>query len=132
MIKLKDLLTEAPKPGVYRYHLLRDLAKKFEVKGLSARAHEGKLIINGVPASTGGGAGGVELDLKPKGAKGKKAALEVMVFIKKWFKEKKFKNDPEKTRNNAFYRIWVSPTGKVGVKFGKKRTGIAIVQARLL
>ena len=132
MIKLKDLITEAPKPGVYRHHLLRDIAKKFEVKGLSARAHEGKLIINGVPASTGGGSGGVELDLNPKGGKQKKAALAVMVFIKKWFKGKKFENDPEKTRNDPFHRIWVSPTGKVGVKWRKDGTGIAIVQARLL
>ena len=132
MIKLKDLITEAPKPGEYRYHLLRDLAKKFEISGLSAAAHLGKLTINGIPASTGGGTGGVELDLNPKGAKQKKVAKEVIMFAKKWFKGKKFKNDREKTRNDAFHRIWVSQTGKVGVKWRKDGTGIAIVQARLL
>jgi len=132
VIKLKDLITEAPKPGEVRYKLLRDLAKKFEVSGLSAAAHRGKLTINGVQAETGGGAGMVELDLRPKGAKEKRAAQDVFKWISKWFKGKKFKNDPEKTRNDAFHRIWVSSGGKLGVKFRKDGTGIAIVQARLL
>ena len=57
MIKLRDLITEAVKPSDLRYKLLRDLSKKFEVKGLSAAAHRGKLTINDVPAATGGGGG---------------------------------------------------------------------------
>ena len=132
MIKLKDLITEAPKPGEVRYKLLRDLAKKFEVSGLSAAAHRGKLTINGVQAETGGGAGMVELDLRPKGAKEKRAAQDVFKWIKKWFTGKKFKNDTEKSRIDRFHHVWVSSGGKLGVKFRKDGTGIAIVQSRLI
>ena len=132
MIKLKDLLTEGPKPGEYRYHLLRDLAKEFEVTGLSAAAHRGKLTINGVQANTGGGAGSVELDLKPKGAKEKRVAEDTFKWIKKWFKKKGFKNDPVRGRIDRLHNVWMNKDETIGVTFGKRYMGLAIRAARLL
>ena len=130
--KLKKLfkegkLTEAVKPSDLRYKLLRDLSKKFEVKGLSAASHRGKLTINGVPAATGGGGGtGVELDLHPKGAKQKKVAKEVMMFAKKWFKKYKFKNDPQKSRLHGNYNVWMNDDWNLAVMFGKSHPSIML------
>ena len=127
MIKLKDLIIEAVKPSDLRYKLLRDLSSKFEVKGLSAAAHRGKLTINGVPAATGGGGGtGVELDLHPKGAKQKKVAKEVMMFAKKWFKKYKFKNDPQKSRLHGNYNVWMNDDWNLAVMFGKSHPSIML------
>ena len=127
MIKLKSLIIEAVKPSDLRYKLLRDLSSKFEVSGLSAAAHRGKLTINGVPAATGGGGGtGVELDLHPKGAKQKKVAKEVMMFAKKWFKKYKFKNDPQKSRLHGNYNVWMNDDWNLAVMFGKSHPSIML------
>ena len=126
MIKLRDLITEAVKPSDLRYKLLRDLSKKFEVKGLSARAWEAKLTINGTPANTGGGSSGVEFGLNPKGAKQKKVAKEVMMFAKKWFKKYKFKNDPQKSRLHGNYNVWMNDDWNLAVMFGKSHPSIML------
>ena len=126
MIKLKDLMTEAPKPGEVRYKLLRDLSSKFEVGGLSAAAHRGKLTIGGVPSNTGGGSSGVELDLHPKGVKQKKVAKEVMMFAKKWFKKYKFKNNPQKSKLHGNYNVWMNDEWNLAVMFAKSHPSIML------
>ena len=133
MIKLKDLLTEAWKPSEVRYQLVRYLATEFEIVGLSSRGWERKMTINGVQTDTRfSSAGGVNLDLNPKGAKEKGAAKEVIKKSKKWLKGKGFKNDPVKTRLSGYYNIWMSPEGKLGVQFSKDKPHIKIMKGSLL